>query len=109
LGKKNTSDLVPKEEGDVLTRDEVLTDEPSMYKVILLNDDYTTMDFVLLILQSVFRKSPADAKHIMLSVHQQGAGVAGVYTREVAETKIAVVHHLAAQNEFPLKCTMEPD
>jgi ATP-dependent Clp protease adaptor protein ClpS len=109
LGKKNTSDLVPKEEGEVLTRDEISTDEPPMYKVILLNDDYTTMDFVLLILQSVFRKSPADAKQIMLSVHQQGAGVAGVYTREVAETKIAVVHHLAAQNEFPLKCTMEPD
>ncbi len=102
-------DLIPKEEGEVLTRDEVTTDEPPMYRVLLLNDDYTTMDFVVLILESVFRKSTQEARQVMLSVHEKGAGVAGVYTREVAETKIAVVHHLAAQNEFPLKCAMEPD
>ncbi len=102
------SNLVPKERGETLTQNRVRTDEPPMYKVLLLNDDYTSMDFVVLILESVFRKAPHEAQHIMLSVHQKGAGVAGVYTREVAETKIAVVHHIAAQNEFPLKCTMEP-
>jgi len=101
-------DFKTREQGDILTQDEVHTGEPPMYKVVLLNDNYTTMDFVVLILESVFRKSAEEAQQVMLSVHQKGAGVAGVYTREIAETKIAVVHHLAAQNEFPLKCAMEP-
>jgi ATP-dependent Clp protease adaptor protein ClpS len=102
-------DFKTKEQGELLTEDEVRTDEPSMYKVVLLNDDYTTMDFVVLILENVFHKSIEESKQIMLSVHQKGTGVAGVYTREIAETKVAVVHHLAAQSEFPLKCIMEPE
>jgi len=83
------------------------TREPAMYKVILHNDHYTTMDFVVLILQSVFHKSPVEATRIMLNVHQKGYGVCGVYTFEVAETKVALVHALAEKHEFPLKCTME--
>ena len=79
-----------------------------MFRVILLNDDYTTMEFVVLVLESVFRKSRAEAQRIMLAVHEKGAAVAGVFTKEVAETKIATVHHLATENEFPLKCRMEP-
>lgn len=79
-----------------------------MYRVLLLNDDYTTMEFVVLVLESVFKKSPSEAQQIMLAVHQKGVGTAGVYTKEVAETKIAIVHHLARENEFPLRCQMEP-
>ena len=99
---------MPKEQGELLTKDEIETKEPSMYHVILLNDDYTTMEFVVLILEAVFHRSPAEAKRIMLAVHEAGSGLAGIYTKEIAETKVLTVHHLAAQNEFPLKCTMEP-
>ena len=81
--------------------------EPSMYKVILHNDHYTTMDFVVLILENVFHKPPVEATRIMLNVHEKGYGVCGIYTFEVAETKVATVHALAEKHEFPLKCTME--
>jgi len=83
------------------------TDEPSLYKVLLHNDNYTSMDFVVIILEKVFGKSTAQATRIMLQVHHDGVGVAGVYTREIAETKISLVHDLARKNEFPLKCTLE--
>ncbi|MCB0325661.1 MAG: ATP-dependent Clp protease adapter ClpS [Bdellovibrionales bacterium] len=102
------SDSSPRHEGEVLTRQDPRTKEPPMFRVILLNDDYTTMEFVVLVLESVFRKSRAEAQRIMLAVHEKGAAVAGVFTKEVAETKIATVHHLATENEFPLKCRMEP-
>ena len=94
---------------DVITRSDQKTGVPRLYKVILLNDNYTSMEFVVLVLRSVFHKSQSEAEHIMLSVHEKGAGIAGVYTKEIAETKVALVHHLARQNEFPLKCTMEPE
>lgn len=81
--------------------------EPPRYKVLLHNDDYTTMDFVVLILQTVFNKDTVTATEIMLNVHKAGVGVAGIYTRDVAETKVAVVHELSRKNEHPLKCTME--
>jgi len=81
--------------------------EPPLYKVLLHNDDYTTMDFVVMVLESVFRKDTSEATRIMLNVHHQGLGVAGVYTREIGETKIAVVHDLARKNQFPLKCSLE--
>ena len=80
---------------------------PAMYKVLLHNDDYTTMEFVVHVLQGVFHRSGADATQIMLHIHRSGIGVAGVYTHEVAETKVAIVDALAQQHEFPLKCTME--
>jgi ATP-dependent Clp protease adaptor protein ClpS len=82
-------------------------EEPPMYKVMLLNDDYTTMEFVVEILVYVFQKSSEEATRIMLSVHRSGVGVCGVYTLEVAETKVETVLALARENGFPLKCIME--
>ena len=81
--------------------------EPPMYRVLLHNDDYTTMEFVVQVLENVFHKSPSEATHIMLSVHKNGTGVCGIYTAEVAETKVELVHHLARKNGFPLQCSME--
>lgn len=83
--------------------------EPSMYKVLILNDDYTTMEFVVEILIFVFNKSAEEATGIMLKVHKEGAGLCGVYTYEVAETKVDTVHTLAREKGFPLRCTMEMD
>ena len=83
--------------------------EPPLYKVLLHNDDYTTMDFVIMILQTVFLKSIDEATRIMLNVHHQGIGIAGVFTREIGETKVAIVHRLAKKNQFPLKCSLEKD
>lgn len=82
---------------------------PRLWKVLLHNDDYTTRDFVVEILQSVFRKSESEAVTIMLHVHRKGVGVAGVYPYDVAETKVATVRALARKREFPLLCTMEPE
>ena len=90
-----------------LTQEKTKTYEPSMYKVILLNDDYTSMDFVIEILEKIFHKNHSEAKSIMLLVHEKGSGLAGIYTKEVAETKIAIVHELAREREYPLKCRME--
>lgn len=83
--------------------------KPPLYKVLLHNDDYTTMEFVVLILKTVFYKSDTDAFHIMMSVHQQGIGVAGVYTYEIAEAKMDKVTKMARENDFPLLCTMEEE
>jgi ATP-dependent Clp protease adaptor protein ClpS len=85
------------------------TAKPSMYKVFLLNDDYTTMDFVVEVLESIFGHPKVQATSIMLHVHRNGKGLAGVYTREIAETKIARVHAVARENGFPLKCDMEKE
>ncbi len=82
---------------------------PPMYKVILHNDDYTTMDFVVEILITVFYKSLESATWIMLDIHEQGRGICGIYTREIAETKVNIVHSLARKREFPLKSTMEKE
>jgi len=95
------------EEIDSEIRDE--TDEPPMYKVLLHNDDYTTMDFVVEILILVFSKPPEEAVEIMLNVHRKGIGICGVYTYEISETKVETVHALAREHGFPLKCTMEKD
>ena len=84
-------------------------EEPPMYKVMLLNDDYTTMEFVVEILMLVFNKPPEEAVEIMLNVHQKGIGICGVYTYEVSETKVNTVHSLAREHGFPLKCTMEEE
>ncbi|RMG04758.1 MAG: ATP-dependent Clp protease adapter ClpS [Nitrospirae bacterium] len=83
------------------------TKEPSLYKVILLNDDYTTMDFVVHVLKTVFHKSEVEATRIMLHVHRNGEGVAGVYTRDIAETKAERVHQMARKESFPLRCRVE--
>ena len=93
--------------GGVATEHRREVKEPPMFKVLLHNDDYTTMDFVIMILENVFHKRAEDATIIMMNVHQKGVGVAGVYTRDMAETKIALVHDLARQHEHPLKCSLE--
>ena len=83
------------------------TQRPSMYRVLLLNDDYTTMQFVIEVLETVFDKSPAEAHRIMMHVHTRGRGVCGVYPYEVAETKVALVHERAKENGFPLRAAIE--
>ena len=92
---------------ETLTHDSEELQEPPLYKVLLHNDDYTTMDFVVMILEEIFKKSTDEATRIMLNVHHQGHGVAGVYTREIGETKVAAVHRLARKNQYPLKCSLE--
>lgn len=82
---------------------------PRLFKVLLHNDDYTTREFVVAVLKKVFRKDEADAVRVMLHVHYNGVGVAGLYSREVAETKIDTVHRLAREREYPLRLTMEPE
>jgi ATP-dependent Clp protease adaptor protein ClpS len=81
--------------------------EPPMFKVILLNDDFTPMDFVVHILSKFFAKNNDEATHIMLQVHQQGSGVAGIYSHEIAETKVYLVNDYSKKNKHPLKCVME--
>jgi ATP-dependent Clp protease adaptor protein ClpS len=84
-------------------------EKPSLYRVLLHNDDFTTMDFVVEVLESVFNMAEAQAMRVMLAVHVQGVGVAGVYTFEIAEMKVSQVIALAQANEFPLLCTMEEE
>ncbi len=95
------------EELELKERQEVKS--PPLYRVFLLNDDFTTMEFVVHILETVFRKSPVEAAQIMLHVHKNGKGLAGVYTREIAETKTNAVVELSRQNGFPLQCSMEKE
>lgn len=85
------------------------TKKPSMYKVLLLNDDYTPMEFVVHVLERFFNKNRAEATDIMLHVHRRGVGLCGVYTYELAETKVAQVMDFARANEQPLQCTMEKE
>lgn len=87
--------------------DDIDTKEPRMYKVILLNDDYTTMDFVVSILETIFKKSPAEAVRIMLAVHNQGQGVCGMYPKQIAEAKQSLVHKRARAEGFPLCCALD--
>ena len=92
-----------------LTLTRTRTKKPSMYKVLMLNDDYTPMEFVIDVLQHIFQKNREEATKIMLHVHQKGVGVCGVYTYEVAETKVTQVMDLARQNQHPLQCTIEKE
>lgn len=98
-------DYAPERESDALTREELR--EPRLYRVILHNDDYTTMEFVVLILIDIFRKSAEEAADIMLSVHEKGSGVCGMYPREIAELRVRQVTGRAREAGFPLLCTME--
>ena len=91
----------------VVVRTKPKAKKPSMYKVIMLNDDYTPMEFVVMILEKFFSKNHEEATHIMLHVHQKGVGVCGVYTYEIAETKVTQVMDLARQHQHPLQCTLE--
>lgn len=98
-----------KHETLLVTAPRTRTQRPPFYKVLLLNDDFTPMDFVVLILKQVFHKAHEDAIHIMLEVHNKGAGTCGVFTRDVAETKIELVSTIARKNEHPLQCVMEKE
>ena len=95
--------------GGVATKTKTKTQRPSLYKVLLLNDDYTPMEFVVLVLERFFAKSREDATRVMLHVHHKGVGICGVYTFEVAETKVAQVIEFARQNQHPLQCAMEKE
>ncbi len=97
------------EQSDVATEPEKKVQKPRLYKVLLHNDDYTTMDFVVMVLMSIFHHKEEDAVRIMLHVHQAGIGVAGVFSYEIAETKVRKVTDFARQHEFPLRSSMEPD
>ena len=94
-------------ETGVVVRTKPKTKKPAMYKVIMLNDDYTPMEFVILVLERFFNKTSEEATRIMLHVHQKGVGVCGVFTYEVAETKVQQVMDLARQHQHPLQCTLE--
>lgn len=96
-------------DGEVRSRTEKDVGEPAMYKVLLHNDDYTTMEFVVDVLMSIFHKSNDEATQIMLNVHHQGVGLCGIYVYEIAETKVETVHTLARENGFPLRCSMEEE
>ncbi|MEM7767048.1 MAG: ATP-dependent Clp protease adapter ClpS [Pseudomonadota bacterium] len=102
-GNGNDQDL------GIVTKTRVRTKKPSLYRVMLLNDDYTPMEFVVFVLERFFNKSREEATRIMLHVHQKGVGLCGVFTYEVAETKVAQVLDMAQRNEHPLQCIMEKD
>lgn len=93
----------------VVTQTKPKTQRPSLYRVLLLNDDYTPMEFVVYVLERFFNKTREEATRIMLHVHQHGVGVCGVFTYEVAETKVAQVVDAARRHQHPLQCTMEKD
>ncbi len=92
-----------------ITKTKPKTKKPRLYKVLLLNDDYTPMEFVIFVLESVFSKNREEATAIMLHVHQKGVGLCGVYSHEIAETKLSQVMDLALEHEHPLQCTMEKE
>jgi len=95
-------------ESDVITEDDINVKEPKSYHVILYNDNYTTMDFVIYILETIFHHSQGNAEKIMLDVHRRGKGIAGTYTRDIAETKALQTRTLAKEHNFPLRCVAEP-
>ena len=95
--------------GATLVVEKTKVKKPPLYKVLLHNDDYTPMDFVVMILEGIFQRNHADAVEIMLSVHKKGIGVCGIYTHEIAESKMLNVLTLAKENEYPLQCTIEPE
>lgn len=95
-------------DSDVLTEDHIDVKEPKAYHVILYNDDYTTMEFVVYVLETIFHHSRPVAEKIMLDVHRKGKGIAGIYARDIAETKALQTRNLAQEHNFPLKCVAEP-
>ena len=99
----------PVKERELATLDRPKVERPKLYEVLLHNDDYTTQEFVVWVLETVFRKPRAEAFTIMMAVHRSGLGVAGVYTHDVAETKLKATRQMAEEQEFPLLVTMEPE
>ena len=95
-------------ESDVITEQDIEVKEPKSYHVVLYNDNYTTMDFVVHVLETIFHHPPRVAEKIMLDVHEKGKGIAGTYTRDIAETRALQTRTLAKEHNFPLKCVAEP-
>ena len=108
-GQNNDPDNGDELERGVAVKSRPKTKRPSMYKVLMLNDDYTPMEFVIYVLESFFSMSHDEATQVMLHVHQKGVGVCGVFTYEIAETKVNQTMDLAQKNEHPLQCTIEKD
>jgi len=100
---------IPERDSEVLTESEIRLEKPKLYKVVLHNDDFTTMEFVVFVLKTVFLRSDADAVSIMLKVHNDGVGIAGVYTFEIANEKASRAMNLAKAREFPFLCTVEEE
>ena len=94
---------------EVITQEKIELKKPKLFKVILLNDDYTPMEYVVNLIKIVFRKNESEAVNIMLMVHKKGSGVCGIFTKEIAETKVETVLKMAKTDQHPLKCIMEPD
>jgi ATP-dependent Clp protease adaptor protein ClpS len=109
LPPKPPKPQAPTHDDSVAVAERVNTKPPPMYRVLLLNDDYTPMDFVVGVLQSVFAMTREQATQVMLQVHRAGMGTCGVFTKEIADTKVAQVVELAAAHQHPLQCTMEPN
>ena len=109
VGQNNDPDNGDDLERGVAVKSRPKTKKPSMYKVLMLNDDYTPMEFVIYVLESFFSMSHDEATQVMLHVHQKGVGVCGVFTYEIAETKVNQSMDLAQKNEHPLQCTIEKD
>ena len=108
-GKDDKDDKRDDSGTGIVTKTRTKTKKPSLYRVLLLNDDYTPMEFVVYILERFFNKGRDEATQIMLHVHQKGVGLCGVYTYEVAETKVTQVMNFASQHQHPLQCTMEKE
>lgn len=109
MSRKNSPGFSPDESTDIDTQIIDRVQKPKMYRVILLNDDYSPMDFVILVLRRFFGKSEEEATKIMLDVHHKGAGTAGVFTLEVAEMKTMQANQFSRMNQHPLKCVFEPE
>ena len=109
MAERKQGDQGTGDRSTVITQTKARTQRPSMYRVLILNDDYTPMEFVVYVLEQYFHTSREEATQIMLHVHQTGVGICGVYTYEVAETKVAQVIDTARRHQHPLQCTMEKD
>lgn len=109
MAKPGQTGQAPGTAANTVTKTKPKTKRPSLYKVLLLNDDYTPMEFVVHILERFFAKSREEAVHIMLQVHRHGVGICGIFTYEVAETKVTQVVEFARRHQHPLQCTMEKE
>ena len=107
MAERKQGDQATGDRSAVITQTKTKTQRPSLYRVLLLNDDYTPMEFVVLVLERFFQKGREDATRVMLHVHQHGVGECGIYTYEVAETKVTQVMDFARKHQHPLQCVME--
>jgi ATP-dependent Clp protease adaptor protein ClpS len=108
-GKGPPGETQKRREGAVATEERKATKRPDRFKVVLYNDDYTPMEFVVAVLEQVFKKGPAEATQLMLQIHKGGKGIGGVYVLEVAETKVATVHKMAEERGYPLRAGVEAE